>query len=36
MASHLGGNPEIGGDSVYDDGFLSLMGHLFIGGAITY
>ena len=35
-AADLGGNPNIGGDSLYDNVSLSLLGHLFIGGAITY
>ena len=35
IAADLGGDPGIGGDSVYDGVSLSLMGHLFIGGDIT-
>ena len=35
MESDLGGDPGIGGDSVYDVGYFSLMGQLFIGGAVT-
>ena len=35
MEADLGGNPKIGGGSVYDGGTHSLMGHLFIGGAVT-
>ena len=35
MSADLVDNPEIGGNSVYDDGSLSLMGHIFIGGAVT-
>ena len=35
MAGDLGGNHDIGGNSVYDDGPLSLVGQLFIGGTVT-
>ena len=35
MAADLGDNPDIGGDSVFDYGYLSLMGQLFICGFVT-
>ena len=35
MTLDLGGDPGILGRSVYDGGSLRLVGHLFIGGAVT-
>ena len=35
IAGDLGGDPDIGGKSVYDVGSLSLIIHIFIGGDIT-
>ena len=36
MAADLGGDPHIGGNSVYYGGSLSLMDHIFIGCVVTY
>ena len=36
MLVGVGGDPDIGGDPVYDGGSLSLMVDLFIGGSVTY
>ena len=35
MPVELVGDPDIGGNSIYDGGYLSLMGHLLIGGSFT-
>ena len=35
MSADLEGDLDIGGDSAYDGGSLILMGHIFIGSAIT-
>ena len=35
MAADLGGDPNIGGNSAYGGSSLSLMGHIFIGGAVN-
>ena len=35
ISSDLGGDPDIGQNSVYDVGSLRLTSHFFIGGAIT-
>ena len=35
MAEYLGGDIDIGGNSVYYGVSISLMGHIFIGGDVT-